>query len=103
MKFATTCSYAVTLLVGLVTASPLADSSLAGRGMMLASDFKDERVQLVSCLEHFCQAADGLPAHSAWATSQVDRIKSKADLDQALKECKRGCVRGILSDVEKSQ
>ncbi|ODA83992.1 hypothetical protein RJ55_02510 [Drechmeria coniospora] len=97
MKF---CSYAVSL-VGLATASPLADSSLAGRDMTAASDFQDERVQLVDCLERFCQLAHGPAVHGGWATLQVSWIKSRAELDQALKECKRGCVRGVVRNVKK--
>ncbi|ODA83988.1 hypothetical protein RJ55_02506 [Drechmeria coniospora] len=98
MKFATTYSYAVAILVGLATASPLADPSVARRSVLTASDFQDERVLLVGCLEDSCQP-DGPAAFSNWATSLVSRIEGKADLDKALKECKRGCVRGVLSGI----
>ncbi|ODA83991.1 hypothetical protein RJ55_02509 [Drechmeria coniospora] len=102
MKLATTSSYAVTLLVGLVTASPLADSSLAKRGLIPPSEFQKEQSELASCLERFCQPANGV-RHSGWATGQVSGINNKADLEQGLKECKRGCIRGIVKNVQKPE
>ncbi|ODA83993.1 hypothetical protein RJ55_02511 [Drechmeria coniospora] len=101
MKLATTCSYAVTLLVGPATASLIgSESFFVKNNLLTAPDFGMLRLELASCLRGACQPASGITLFGTWAISQVNRIKSEADLNQALKECRGGCIRGIVSDVE---